>query len=77
MSVLTVVFYGLVLAGVAAGLAGLMAPSVRSRMFLAAAASFGLAGVLGILSIGVVFIAASIVCVLAAVRSRETARSPR
>ena len=70
MTALTVVFF-LALAGAVASCAtAIVRPSVRPLALVAAAVCFLVAGVLGILSIGVLFIAAAAVCAWLAVRTR-------
>jgi hypothetical protein len=74
MNVLTVVVYAAMVIGAAAVIAGVAVPRLRRPMFWLAAGMFTVVGVLGILSIGILFLAAAVVCVWVAAR---TGHAPR
>lgn len=73
MTALTVAFYvALVMAVIAS--AGAVAPPRRRQLLAVAAGAYAVAGVLGILSIGIVFLAAAVVCALLALRTPPVRR---
>lgn len=76
MNALSVVVYGSLLAAVAAGVGAVVSPRLRSRLLVLAGLFFAIAGVLAILSIGVIFVAASVLCFAAAARRNVTASAP-
>lgn len=69
MDWLGVLWYSLVGAGVAAGLVALAAPERRTTPLTASGSLFLVAGFLGILSIGIVFVALAVLCFAAARRA--------
>ena len=72
MSVLTVVVYAAMVTGAMAVVAALAVPRLRRQLFWLAAGLFTVVGVLGILSIGILFLAAAAVCVWMATRTGDT-----
>lgn len=70
MNVLTFVFYGALASAVAASVGAVVVPTARTRLLVAAAVLYGVAGVLGILSIGLLFLVAATVCAVLALRQR-------
>lgn len=72
MDLLGVIFWGSAAAGFASIAVAVGMPSRRRAALLVASLLFLVAGVLGILSIGVVFIVAAIVCAVVAVRAART-----
>ncbi|MQB02268.1 MAG: hypothetical protein GEU78_18845 [Actinobacteria bacterium] len=77
MNTLTIVWWGATLGGVVAALVAVLTPSGRRPALLVAASLFLISGVLGILSIGVVFLVLAVVCVIAAVLSHSHQSSDR
>jgi hypothetical protein len=76
MDLLTVIWWAAVVVGVVSILLAVGLASRRSELLVLAGGSFALAGVLGILSIGVIFLAAAAVCIAVATRrERITPRS--
>lgn len=73
MNTLSVVFYVSLSAAVTASVGAVVSPSLRTRLLVLAGFLYAVAGVLGILSIGVVFIVASLVCFMFAAREKVTA----
>lgn len=69
MTVLTVVWCLAALAGAASALAAALIPSARPPLLLAAYACWLVAGILGILSVGIIFLAAAFACLTFAVRT--------
>ena len=69
MNALNVVFYLALASAVALTIGGLAVPRRRQQLLFAAAGAFGIAGVLGILSIGALFLLAGVVCLVVAARS--------
>jgi uncharacterized membrane protein len=59
---LTIIWYAAATLGVVAVIVSFLRPPVRRPALLVAATAFAVAGVLGILSIGVVFLVAAAVC---------------
>jgi hypothetical protein len=77
MNVLTVVVYAAMVTGAVAVIAAVAAPRLRRQLFWLAAGMFTVDGVLGILSIGILFLAAAAVCVWLATRpSSATTTTP-
>ena len=73
MNILTVVVYGAMAAGAVAAVAAVAVPRLRRQLFWLAAGMFTVVGVLGILSIGILFLAAAAVCVVLATRTSDEA----
>lgn len=73
---LTVVFYGSLLIAVAACIAAAVQPRLRTRLLALAGVLYLVAGVLGLLSIGVIFVAAAVLCFALAARGRASASVP-
>ena len=72
----SVVWYSAAIIGVvAAAGASLAAYGKRRQLLLIAGACFALAGLLGILSIGIVFLGLSVACFIAAARTPRAASS--
>lgn len=63
-------------AGVVAGVTGLLVSRVRREALFTAGVGFGIAGVLGILSIGILFLGLAAVCFVKAA-SEPRLRSPQ
>ena len=59
---LTIVWFAAAASGIVASVLAAFLPGRRRTLLLVAAGGFTVAGVLGILSIGMVFIAAAVVC---------------
>ena len=59
---LTVVFYGMVVVGLAAVAGAVVRPAVRPHLLVIAAVAFAVTGVLGIFSIGLLLLIVSAVC---------------
>ena len=72
MDLLGVIFWGFAAGGFASVAVAVGMPPRRRAALLVASLFFLVAGVLGILSIGIVFIVAAIVCVAVAVRAAKT-----
>lgn len=71
-TVLAVVWFAAVIGGAVAAVAGLVTHRARRRVSLVSAGMcFGVAGVLGILSIGILFVALSAACLVAASRAGD------
>lgn len=69
---LSVVWFAAVIGGAIAAVAGLSTRRARRRVpLVTAGVCFGLAGVLGILSIGVIFVALSAMCFVATSRAGD------
>jgi hypothetical protein len=67
--ILTAVWFAAVLGGALAALAAVLTRRARRRIALLVAGScFGVAGTLGILSIGIFFLAVAMVCLVVATR---------
>jgi hypothetical protein len=60
--VLAIVWFAAAIGGLVAAVFGLMYRTRRRASLMLAGVCFGVAGVLGILSVGVIFIALSVVC---------------
>lgn len=73
--VLTVIWYAAALSGFVSVVVSVVRPTMRRPALLVGAAAFGLAGILGILSIGVLFIVAAIVCAVVAERQTSKPRT--
>lgn len=73
MSVLAVVVYAAMVTGAVAAVAALAVPRLRRQLFWLAAGMFTVVGVLGILSIGILFLAAAAACVVVATRTSDEA----
>lgn len=71
MDVLSVIWLGSVAGAVAAVAVAVTMPARRREALILAGVLFLVAGVLGILSIGMLFIVAAIVCGVVALRTRE------
>jgi hypothetical protein len=69
MTVLTLIWWTAVTGGFAACLLALTVRSHRHELLLLAGVCFLIAGVLGILSIGLIFLVASAACIIAASRN--------
>lgn len=69
VNVLSVIWYTAAIGGAVAAIVGCLRPAWRFPALALAAACFGVAGVLGILSIGVVFIVLALGCLALAERS--------
>ncbi len=76
MNALNVVFYLSLAAAVVLTVAAMFIPQWRRRLLFAAAGLYTLIGVVGILSVGVLFLAIAVVCVVVASRS-EGASTPK
>lgn len=72
MDLLGVIWWGSAAGGFASVAVAVTMPSLRRAALLVASLLFFVAGVLGILSIGIVFIVAAIVCAVVAVRAGRT-----
>lgn len=66
MSVLSVVWFTSAIGGALAAVVGLLVPKVRRWALLVAGAGFSIAGVLGILSIGILFLGLAAFCFIGA-----------
>lgn len=66
--VLTVIWYVAALSGVVSVIVSIVRPAAHRPALLVGAVCFWIAGVLGILSIGVVFLVAAVICGVVAVR---------
>lgn len=74
---LTIIWWLATATGISAVVVSLVQPAVRRSALLVGAAAFAVSGVLGILSIGVVFLVAAIVCgVFAARQSPSNTEGP-
>lgn len=73
VNTLSVVFYGALLVAVAASVAAVVSPRLRTRLLVLAGVLYTSAGVLGILSIGVIFLGAAVLCFALAARGRAAA----
>jgi hypothetical protein len=69
MNVLTVVAYGAMAGAVVMVITAIVVPRLRSPLLWVAAGMFTVVGVLGILSIGILFLAAAVVCAWMAARA--------
>lgn len=67
--VLAIVWFAAAIGGLVAAVFGLMYRTRRRASLMLAGVCFGVAGVLGILSVGVIFIALSVVCFVAGSRA--------
>lgn len=76
MKALSVVFYGSLSVAVVACVAAAASPRLRARLLVLAGVFYAVAGVLGILSIGVIFVAAAVLCFALAARARASASVP-
>lgn len=77
MDLLGVIWWGSAVGGFASVAVAVTMPARRRAALLVASLLFLVSGVLGILSIGIVFIVAAIVCAVVAVRtSRTEGRGP-
>jgi hypothetical protein len=75
---LVVVWFAAALGGVVATLLAVVMPSERRRsLLLGACGGFAVAGALGILSVGIIFLAASMVCLVLAGRTINPRRVTR
>jgi hypothetical protein len=72
MDLLSPIWWGSAVGGFASIAVAMTMPSRRRAALLMASLLFLVAGVLGILSIGIIFIVAAIVCAVAAGRSART-----
>lgn len=72
VDLLGVIFWGSAVGAVASVVVAVTMPLHRRVALLVASLLFLVAGVLGILSIGIVFIAAAIVCAVVALRAART-----
>ena len=72
MNVLNVVWYGSLVVAVAASVAAPLLPRPRARLLVLAGVFYAVAGVLGILSIGVIFLVAAALCFALAAREKAT-----
>lgn len=70
MNALSVIFYGSLFVAVATSIVAVASPRLRTRLLIAAAALYAVAGVLGILSVGVLLLAAAAICATLAMRGR-------
>ena len=77
MDLLGLIWWGSAVGGLAAVAVAMTMPSRRHAALLMASLLFLVAGALGILSIGIIFIVAAIACAVAAVRSARTAGQGR
>lgn len=73
--VFTVVFFSAAAIGLAMALFGTLLPMLRRRLLFAAAFCFGVAGLLGLASIGIVLLALSATCLYLAKRSEPSQRN--
>ncbi len=73
-TLLAMVLWGAAAFGVIAAISAITLPRLRRVLFLVAAVLFLPIGVLGILSIGVVFLLAAVACLVAAVLARGDSR---
>ncbi len=74
---LTIIWWLATATGIAAVGVSLVRPAVRRTALLVGAAAFAVAGVLGILSIGVIFLVAAVACgVLGARQSPSNSEGP-
>lgn len=74
---LTIIWWLATVTGIAGVVVSLVRPAVRRTALLIGAAAFTVAGVLGILSIGIIFLAAAVACgILAAKQSPSNSESP-
>lgn len=76
MNTLRVVFYGSLLIAVGSCVVAAMAPRLRTRLLVVAGFLYVVAGMLGILSIGVIFLPAAVLCFALAARGRSTPTAP-
>ena len=75
---LAVIWFAAAIGGAIAAIVGLSTHRALRRVALSAAGVlFGIAGVLGILSIGIVFMAISAVCFVTAARATDAAAATR
>ena len=72
MDVLSVIWFAAAIGGVVAAIVGWVRPAWRRPALVVAAACFGVAGVLGILSIGLVFLVMAFGCLALAIRASES-----
>lgn len=72
MDLLGLIWWGSAVGGFASIALAVAVPSRRRSALLVASLLFLLAGVLGVLSIGILFVVAAIVCAVAALRSART-----
>lgn len=76
MNALSVVMYGSLLVAVVACVAAVASPHVRARALALAGFFYGVAGVLGILSIGLLFLVAAALCFALAARVNASEQAP-
>lgn len=76
MNTLSVVLYAALLIAVVASVAAIVSPRLRTRLLVVAATFYAVAGVLGIVSIGVVFLLAAVLCFAVAAREKLSAPPP-
>ncbi len=69
MAVLALIWWTAAIGGLVAGLVGITVRSRRRESLLIAGGLFAVAGVLGILSIGIIFVVFSAACIVAATRT--------
>lgn len=68
MNALSVVLYGSLSIAVATCVGAALLPRPRARLLVLAGSCYAVAGVLGILSIGLIFVAAAVTCFALAAR---------
>lgn len=62
MNVLIIIWFGAAISGAFAALVAIVMPSARQPALIVATSNFAVAGVLGIFSIGMLFIGLAVVC---------------
>lgn len=74
---LTIIWWLAAATGITAVVISLVRPEARRAALLAGAGAFAVAGVLGILSIGIIFLVAAVVCGVLAARQFSSDRANR
>ena len=76
MNILSVVWFTSAIGGALAAVAGLVVPKSRRWTYFVAGVAFSIAGILGILSIGIFFLGFAALCFIGAAKAAAESSSP-
>ena len=76
MDILSVVWFTSAIGGALAAVVGLLVPKVRRSALVVAGIGFSIAGVLGILSIGIIFLGLAALCFIGASNATSAVSTP-